>query len=72
MKKSDATQLLGGSHSAAAEAIGITPQAYGQWPEILPKRLEDRVVAAIARRCLPADAFQVKSAELVEQETQNV
>jgi len=53
MDKDLATKLLGGSPSAAAEAIGITPQAYGQWPETLPRRLEDRVVAALARKHLP-------------------
>ncbi|GGX11315.1 hypothetical protein GCM10007242_16770 [Pigmentiphaga litoralis] len=52
MEKTLATKLLGGTPSAAAEAIGITPQAYGQWPDPLPRRLEDRVVAAIARRHL--------------------
>lgn len=63
MKKSDATQLLGGSHAAAADAIGITPQAYSQWPDPLPRRLEDRVIAAIARRRLPPDAFRVPEQE---------
>ena len=53
MKKSDATRLLGGTTAAAAQAMGITPQAYYQWPEDLPPRLQDRVVAAIARRLLP-------------------
>lgn len=53
MEKSKATELLGGTRAAAAEAIGISPQAYSQWPDLLPKRLEDRVVAAIARRHLP-------------------
>lgn len=54
MKKSDATRLLGGTTAAAAQAMGITPQAYYQWPEDLPPRLQDRVVAAIARKLLPA------------------
>lgn len=55
MEKNKATELLGGTVSAAAEAIGISPQAYSQWPEVLPPRLADRVVAAIARRHLPPE-----------------
>lgn len=65
MKKSDAIKLLGGSPAAAAKAIGITVQAFVQWPDELPPRLADRVQAAVARRLLPADAFRP---ELVEQE----
>lgn len=57
MKKSEATRLLGGSTAAAAQAMAITPQAYYQWPEELPPRLQDRVVAAIARKHLPAELF---------------
>ncbi len=55
MKKSEATRLLGGTPAAAAQAMGITPQAYSQWPDDLPRRLRDRVVAAIARKHLPAE-----------------
>lgn len=50
MEKIKATQLLGGTNQSAAEAIGITPQAYGQWPDDLPRRLADRVQAALYRR----------------------
>ena len=53
MKKTEATRLLGGTTAAAAQAMGITPQAYYQWPDELPPRLQDRVVAAIARKLLP-------------------
>lgn len=63
MNKTDAIHLLGGTASAAAAAIGITPQAFGQWPDPLPRRLEDRVIAAIARRTLPASAFHVQEPE---------
>lgn len=51
MLKSEATRLLGGSISAAAEAIGISPQAYSQWPDDLSNapRLMDRVQAALWR-----------------------
>ncbi|ATH99520.1 hypothetical protein EGY22_12925 [Alcaligenes faecalis] len=50
MKKQHAIQLLGGSVSSAASAIGIMPQAVTQWPEDLPPRIADRVIAAVARQ----------------------
>jgi hypothetical protein len=61
MLKSDATQLLGGSVTAAAAAIGISPQAYSQWPDRLPPRLADRVQAAIARRRLPPTDLGIRA-----------
>jgi len=57
MDKTNAIKVLGGTATSAASAIGITPQAFGQWPDVLPRRLEDRVIAAIARRWLPPEAF---------------
>lgn len=42
--------MLGGTVTAAAAAIGITPQAVTQWPEELPARIADRVYAALARK----------------------
>jgi DNA-binding transcriptional regulator YdaS (Cro superfamily) len=50
MNKQEAIDLLGGSVTAAAEAIGITPSAVSQWPEVLPDRVADRVHAALWRR----------------------
>jgi hypothetical protein len=50
MLKSEAITLLGGTPSAAAEAIGITPQAVNDWPDELPRRIEDRVLAALYRK----------------------
>lgn len=50
MLKTEAIQLLGGTPSAAAEAIGITPQAVSDWPDILSPRISDRVHAAMARQ----------------------
>lgn len=41
---------LFGSVRAAAEAVGVTTQAVSQWPDPLPSRIEDRVVAALTRR----------------------
>jgi hypothetical protein len=53
MKKSEATQALGKNEAEAARAIGITPQAYCQWPDELPQRLVDRVQAALYRKATP-------------------
>lgn len=50
MLKSKAIELLGGTTTAAAAAIGITPQAIADWPDVLPKRIEDRVLAALYRQ----------------------
>lgn len=53
MLKSKAIELLGGSVTAAAEAVGISPSAVTQWPEVLPSRIADRVLAALAKKHLP-------------------
>jgi len=55
MRKSKAIELLGGTVAAAAEAVGITYQGVEKWPDVLPSRIADRVVAAIARKHLPAE-----------------
>ena len=55
MLKSRAIELLGGSVTSAAEAIGITPSAITQWPDDLPERISDRVLAALARKHLPPE-----------------
>lgn len=52
MRKVEAIELLGGSVSAVADAIGVSYQAVRQWPEELPPRIADRVTAAIARKLL--------------------
>jgi len=65
MDKSCAIKVLGGTAASAASAIGITPQAFGQWPDVLPRRLEDRVIAAIARKRLPPEAFRPTDAHLI-------
>jgi hypothetical protein len=52
MKKAKAIELLGGTVGSAARAIGVTSSAVTQWPDELPDRLSDRVLAAIARRFL--------------------
>jgi len=58
MKKTDAIQLLGGSVATTATAIGTSYQAVSKWPDVLSRRIEDRVIAAIARRCLSPERFR--------------
>lgn len=50
MKKIEALQLLGGTVAETAKAIGIKSSAVSQWPDELPPRLQDRVVAACVRK----------------------
>lgn len=50
MRKSEALELLGGSIPAVADAIGVTYQAVDKWPDELPKRIADRVQAALWRK----------------------
>jgi len=74
MKKHEAIQLLGGSVTKAAEAIGINSQAVTQWPEDLPRRISDRVIAALATKdpqrwpkTWKAISRSAQSAELAQQ-----
>jgi len=53
MEKKEAIRLLGGTPRSAAEACGISVQAVSQWPVVLTKDIENRVLAALARRHLP-------------------
>lgn len=53
MIKSKAIELLGGTTAAAADAVGISYQAVDKWPEVLPDRIADRVMAAVARQRFP-------------------
>lgn len=53
MLKTKAIELLGGSVSAAAKALGVTYQAVDKWPDVLPPRIADRVLGAYAREKLP-------------------
>lgn len=52
MRKTEGIEILGGSARCAAEAIGVSPQAVCDWPELLPPRIADRVVAAWVRKNL--------------------
>lgn len=49
MNKSEAIELLGGTVTEAAKAIQIKSSAISQWPDVLPPRLQDRVIAACVR-----------------------
>jgi hypothetical protein len=55
MNKSKAIELLGGTPASVAEAVGVTVQAVSQWPDPLPERIADRVLAALARKHLPPE-----------------
>lgn len=57
MLKAKAIELLGGTTASAAAAIGVSYQAVVKWPEELPVRIEDRVLAALARKHLPAEVI---------------
>ncbi|RYE43942.1 MAG: hypothetical protein EOP24_26195 [Hyphomicrobiales bacterium] len=63
MKKSRALELLGGT-LAASEAIGISSSAVSQWPDDLPERIVDRVIAALAKQGLPIPGELLRAAEL--------
>ena len=49
MKKQVALEYFGGSVCQLAEALNVSPQAVYDWPDILPRRLVDRVIAACVR-----------------------
>lgn len=48
--------------SAAAAAIGVTYQAVDKWPDELPDRIADRVLAVLARKHLPPALIGAKGA----------
>lgn len=50
MDKSTAIELLGGTHAEVARQVGVSAQAVSQWPEVLPRRIADRVQAALWRK----------------------
>lgn len=53
MLKTKAIELLGGTVASAAKRIGIRYQAVDKWPEVLPDRIVDRVIAALAKESNP-------------------
>lgn len=62
MLKAKAIELLGGTVTAAAEAIGISYQAVDKWPDELPERIADRVLAVQARKHLPPELIGAEGA----------
>jgi hypothetical protein len=60
MRKTEAIELLGGTTSAAAEALGVEYQAVAKWPEELSPRVADRVIAALARTHLGSELEAIK------------
>lgn len=63
MLKSKAIELLGGSIKEAAERIGVSYQAVDKWPDELPPRIADRVLAALARKHLKLEKLGVNKKE---------
>ena len=68
MKKSFAIQHCGGTISATARSLGITPSAVSQWPSDdkgeLSEASEHRVLSYLAKRHLPkAILAELKSAD---------
>jgi hypothetical protein len=62
MNKAHALKLLGGSVSAAARRLKVSTSAVSQWPEVLPRSAEDKVLAALAREHLPAELIGAEGA----------
>lgn len=62
MLKTQAINLLGGSPSDAAAAMGISYQAVNKWPNELPDRIADRVLGVCVRRGIqvPAEFMEAK------------
>jgi len=48
MKKSKAIEMFG-TASELSRVLGCTPSAIFQWPDLLPDRIADRVIAACVR-----------------------
>jgi hypothetical protein len=55
MLKSHAIFMLGGTPTAVAQAVRVSTSAVAQWPDKLSDRIADRVLAALARKHLPAE-----------------
>lgn len=64
MDKTEAIRLLGGTPAMAAKEVGISVQAVSQWPDTLPKRIADRVQAALWRRDNPGHSKAGKRREI--------
>jgi DNA-binding transcriptional regulator YdaS (Cro superfamily) len=63
MNKSKAIKTFG-TASDLARVLGCTPSAIFQWPEVLPLRIADRVLAACVRKGIdPSPLLEAESAE---------
>lgn len=65
MLKTHAIELLGGTVTSAADAIGVSYQAIVKWPAELPPRIVDRVQAALYRK-QQAEAIAVAASTSTE------
>lgn len=65
MLKTKAIELLGGTVASAAKAIGVSYQAVDKWPDELPERIADRVLAAQARKHLAPELIGAEGAPSV-------
>nr|WP_314541566.1 hypothetical protein [uncultured Ottowia sp.] len=63
MLKEHAIHELGGTVAHVASAIGISASAIAQWPEVLPPRIADRVIAALVRKGKHVPELWLQSAE---------
>ena len=50
MLKTEAIEILGGTVTSAARAVGVSPQAVSLWPDVLTDAIRDRVQAAMWRQ----------------------
>jgi len=55
--KKAAINYFGSIAQIARDVGNITPQAVGQWPDILTPRIKDRVELAALKRAARADAM---------------
>lgn len=53
MHKQKALELLGGTVSSAAAALGVSYEAVHKWPDVLPNRIAERVMGVYAKDKLP-------------------
>jgi len=63
MDKKKAVEMFGGV-VAISKAIGVAPQAVSKWPDPLPARISDRVIAACVRSGIdPAPLLDMPDSE---------
>jgi len=70
MLKTKAIELLGGSVTSAAKEIGVSYQAVEKWPDELPSRIADRVIAAVARKHLDLQSLGLSAQDVAPLEQQ--